>query len=193
MLNGQDFLGKHLRVDLAANPNKNNERTVFVGNLPFSIKEDELWEEFKEFGELEYVRVIKDPHTFQGKGIAYICFKEKKASKRAIAKNNVEFQGRRIRVSKAREKGDIPSDSTKKYSGKETKKFGQFGDKTGYRTNSEIFDQAPINQPKHPSSLKGTKKLVRKEQIKLQAKRQQHKASNTTQMKKSKKKQKTSE
>ena len=105
-MNGQEILGKHLRVNFAYGPTQKKETTIFVGNLPYAVKDEELCEEFKEFGEIDYVRVIRDPHTFIGKGIAYVCFKERKSAKRAISKNNVFFEGRNLRVSKARDQNE---------------------------------------------------------------------------------------
>jgi nucleolar protein 12 len=182
-LNGQEFKGRHLRVDLASNPEKNTENSVFVGNLPFDVKDEELWEEFKEFGEIKYVRVIRNPSTFEGKGIAYVCFVEKKPAKRAIAKNNSLFRGRRLRVSKAVEPVSDPKAQKKPSEEKKHK----FYDVKSFKKMNEIVENAPIMKPRHPSALKGTKKIVRKEQIKLQNKRQQRKENNTKIMKKKKK------
>lgn len=181
--NGQEFKGKHLRVDLAYKPERNIDNSVFIGNLPFDVKDEELWEEFKEFGDIKYVRVIRNPTTFEGKGIAFVCFNEKKPAKRAIAKNNMMFRGRRIRVSKAVEPG------TEVKAGQNDKqvKTHKFYDKKGFKTQNEIMENSPIMKARHPSSLKGTKKVVRKEQIKLQNKRQQRKENNIKNLKKKKK------
>jgi RNA recognition motif-containing protein len=179
-------MDRHLRVDLAASPQKNEENTVFLGNLPFDVKDEELWEEFKEFGEIDYVRVVRDPHSFQGKGIAYVCFKEKRGAKRAIAKNNSEFKGRRIRVDKCRQKGEEKGD-------KEKNRFAGFYNTAKFKKQSEIYDEAVEIKPRHHSALKGTKKTVRKEQKKLQEKREKRKEQNKAKSKSPKKKQKTKE
>lgn len=182
-LNGEEFLAKHLRVNFAYKPVQNRECSIFLGSLPYMIKDEELWEEFKEFGEIEYVRVIRDPITFVGKGIGFICFKEKNAAKRAISKNNTFLQGRTIRVSKAR---DTELDAEPKKN-----KFNGFSNLKNLKTQADILDTAKMFTTKGTSSLKGTKKLVRKEQNKLQEKRKQRKESNTktiNQAKKPKKK-----
>lgn len=149
-----------------------------MGNLPFDVKEEELWEEFQEFGSIKYVRVVRNPTTFQGKGIAFVCFNEKKPAKRAISKNNTVFKGRRIRVAKAVESGTEVKTENKRPS---------FGNVKGFKKQSEILEEAPLMKPRHPSTLKGTKKDVRKEQIKLQNKRKLRKEMNTKNMKKKKK------
>lgn len=100
-LNGTVVLDRHLRVDEVAHPAKtDNRRCVFVGNLGFvddgsnmQEAEDEegekkrkrkqkepgdveegLWREFGKAGTVESVRVIRDPKTRVGKGIAYVQF-----------------------------------------------------------------------------------------------------------------------
>jgi len=103
-LNGTVVLDRHLRVDSVAHPAPvDHRRCVFVGNLGFmddetvlSTKVDEegkevtekrkrtkvpmdveegLWRVFgKEAGKVESVRVVRDPVTRVGKGIAYVQF-----------------------------------------------------------------------------------------------------------------------
>lgn len=181
-LNGTEFKGKHLRVDLAGKPQQNTERTVFVGNLPFTVTDEEVWEEFKEFGEIDYVRIIRDQHSHQGKGIGYVCFKDRKASKHAIAKNNSMFQGRRLRVSKARDASEQQQQKTTPAPQKHYLN-SKFFDPSKYKKQADIFEDAQFPKARHSSSLKGTKKLVRKEQVKLQEKRKQRQISNTKKLK----------
>lgn len=103
-LNGTVVLDRHLRVDSVAHPAAvDHRRCVFVGNLGFvddesvlKVKTDEegnevtdkkkrtkvpmdveegLWRVFgKEAGKVEGVRVVRDPVTRIGKGIAYVQF-----------------------------------------------------------------------------------------------------------------------
>lgn len=103
-LNGTIVLERHLRVDSVAHPAPvDHKRCVFVGNLGFvddesvlNTKVDEdgkeitekkkrgkapmdveegLWRVFsKEGGKVESVRVVRDPITRVGKGIAYVQF-----------------------------------------------------------------------------------------------------------------------
>ncbi|XP_057511467.1 nucleolar protein 12-like [Actinidia eriantha] len=81
--------GKHIRVDRACPPRKklkgesaplyDNKRTIFVGNLPFDVKDEEIYQLCSGIKDLESsieaIRVIRDPGTSVGKGIAYILFK----------------------------------------------------------------------------------------------------------------------
>ena len=48
------------------------------------------------------VRIIRDPETFLGKGIAYVQFTTKELMRLAIEKRNLsQFKGRELRVKKA--------------------------------------------------------------------------------------------
>ena len=65
----------HLRVDLAFDKKvklyyikSDYNFTLFVGNLPFTIKDEEMYKFFEKCGKISYVRVIRDPKTFYGKG-----------------------------------------------------------------------------------------------------------------------------
>lgn len=52
--------------------------TVFIGNLPYDIDEEELREYLSNrCGEIEYVRLIRDKLTYKGKGIGYVKFVKK--------------------------------------------------------------------------------------------------------------------
>jgi RNA recognition motif-containing protein len=69
-------MGKHLRVDRASskvNP-KDVSNTIFLGNLPEDVTEEELWALFKPIGGVTNVRVVRDK-TGIGKGVAYVAFK----------------------------------------------------------------------------------------------------------------------
>jgi len=55
-----------------------------VGNLPFVIGEEELRSHFETCGEVQNVRIVRDPKTFLGKGIAYVMMGSKEELKQAI-------------------------------------------------------------------------------------------------------------
>lgn len=49
------------------------ESTLFIGNLPFITNEEDLRAHFNNFADkIQNVRIIRDPKTFIGKGIAYV-------------------------------------------------------------------------------------------------------------------------
>uniref|UniRef100_A0A0D3AUQ9 RRM domain-containing protein n=1 Tax=Brassica oleracea var. oleracea TaxID=109376 RepID=A0A0D3AUQ9_BRAOL len=69
--------GNHIRV-MWIDHLYDSKRTVFMGNLPFDVKGEEVYPLFTGKSNLENnveaVRVIRDPHLNIGKGIAYVLF-----------------------------------------------------------------------------------------------------------------------
>ncbi|KAI4314497.1 hypothetical protein L6164_027400 [Bauhinia variegata] len=108
--------GNHIRVDRACPPRKklkgesaplyDNKRTVFVGNLPFDVKDEEVYRLFSGMANLESsieaVRVVRDPHINLGKGIAYVLFKTKEAANSVVKKRSLKLRDRELRLSLAR-------------------------------------------------------------------------------------------
>ena len=75
---------------------------MFIGNIPFIVSEEELREFFASCGEIENVRLVRDPKTFLGKGIGYVMFKTKEAMQKCIAeKDGSKFKNRELRVKRA--------------------------------------------------------------------------------------------
>ncbi|KAJ0054345.1 hypothetical protein Pint_03467 [Pistacia integerrima] len=107
--------GNHIRVDRACPPRKklkgedaslyDNKRTVFVGNLPFDVKDEEIYQLFCGLNNLgssvEAVRVIRHPHMRVGKGIAYVLFKTREAANLVVKKRNLKLRDRELRLSHA--------------------------------------------------------------------------------------------
>lgn len=110
--------GNHIRVDRACPPRKklkgddaltplyNNKRTVFVGNLPFDVKDEELYQLFCGIKQLESsveaVRVIRDRATSVGKGIAYVLFKTREAANYICRNHNLKLKDRELRICHAK-------------------------------------------------------------------------------------------
>ena len=53
------------------------DSTIFIGNLPHKVRDQELWDAFKGIGTIKNVRVIRDKNTQEGIGVAYIRFDHK--------------------------------------------------------------------------------------------------------------------
>ncbi|XP_051231138.1 uncharacterized protein [Lolium perenne] len=109
------FNGNHLRVDMACPPRKklrgegplyDRKRTVFVGNLPFDVKDEELYQLFcgpsGPQGDVEAIRVVRDPDSSLGKGIAYVLFKTREAANGVVRKRSLKIRDRLLRLTHAK-------------------------------------------------------------------------------------------
>ena len=46
--------------------------TLYVGNIPYSVKEEELREIFQEYGTVVNLKIITDKYTGRSKGFGFI-------------------------------------------------------------------------------------------------------------------------
>ncbi|KAI0911666.1 hypothetical protein F4824DRAFT_127643 [Ustulina deusta] len=79
---------------------------LFIGGLAWHTEETTLRQKFEEFGPIEEAVVVKDRDTGRSRGFGFIRYTSEADADRAIASmNNVEFDGREIRVDKASDTG----------------------------------------------------------------------------------------
>jgi len=82
---------------------------MYVSNLDFQVKEEDLRQLFAPFGEVTSVKVIKDRETGRSRGFAFVEMSSAEAANKAITSlNNKELSGRAISVSQAKEREDRP-------------------------------------------------------------------------------------
>ncbi len=83
---------------------------IYVGNLPYSVTEDELKNMFGEFGEVSSANIITDRYTGQSKGFGFVEMASQEEGEAAIsALNDSAVQGRNVKVSQARPRKEGPS------------------------------------------------------------------------------------
>jgi len=75
-------------------------KTLYVGNLPYGVTEDEVKELFTQWGPPGEVRLIAD------KGFAFVDLDDDKAAEAISAVNGQDFKGRALRVDEARPRRD---------------------------------------------------------------------------------------
>lgn len=81
---------------------------IFVSNLNFNIRDEDLRNFFMPYGEVATAKVISDKITGQSKGFGFVEMSDEVAAKKAISElNDTVVEGRNIRVMEARAKGDI--------------------------------------------------------------------------------------
>jgi RNA recognition motif-containing protein len=79
-------------------------KRLFVGNLPFTTKDDDLRNLFASFGDVNSVRVIVDKQTGRSRGFGFVEVEADVAAKAMAELNDTDYGGRRIRVSEAHER-----------------------------------------------------------------------------------------
>ena len=80
---------------------------IYVGNLPYSVTEQDLRELFESYGEVSSANVIIDKFTKRSKGFGFIEMPSLDESMEAIDKiNDQDFQGRNLKVNEAKPRND---------------------------------------------------------------------------------------
>ena len=77
---------------------------LYVGNLSNSISEDNLRDSFKEYGEIQSLKIITDRVTGNSRGFAFVEMPDSAARKAISALNDRDMSGRTVSVSEAQEK-----------------------------------------------------------------------------------------
>ena len=78
---------------------------IYVGQLPYSVTEDELKEMFSEYGEIASLNLIMDRYSGQSKGFGFIDMPNNSEADKAIkALNKSTLKGREIKVNQAEER-----------------------------------------------------------------------------------------
>jgi RNA recognition motif-containing protein len=82
---------------------------IYVGNLKYSVTDDELRETFSEFGEVASADVIKDKFSGQSKGFGFVDMPNDAEAEDAIQALNDSMQdGRKLTVNQARPRSERP-------------------------------------------------------------------------------------
>jgi RNA recognition motif-containing protein len=77
---------------------------IFVGNLAFSVTEDELRVLFEEHGAVNSLRLITDRDTGRSRGFGFVEMENAEADSAIKALNGTDFQGRDMKVNQAEDK-----------------------------------------------------------------------------------------
>jgi RNA recognition motif-containing protein len=76
--------------------------TIYVGNISYSMKEDDLLNAFKPYGEVQSVKIITDKRSGRSKGYGFVEMASLDIAEKAVeALNGSEVAGRNIKVNLA--------------------------------------------------------------------------------------------
>lgn len=163
-LDGKEW---RLRIDRVTSSKEaktpdDNSFTIFCGNLPFNINENDLYQHFDDCGTITSVRVVRDRVSQMGKGIAFIKFSDEQGMRNALANHNLKFRERTLRIMKAVENKKLhhttPKEDGNKKDSNSKKKVGGGGGsdggskKEGYGGSQKVkeMNQAGVwKKPRH--------------------------------------------
>ena len=84
-------------------------KKIYVGNLSYSVDDQELENLFSQHGTVTSARVIIDRYDNRSKGFGFVEMEDDAAATAAIETlNGNEHMGRELKVSEARERNDRP-------------------------------------------------------------------------------------
>jgi RNA recognition motif-containing protein len=82
---------------------------IYVGNLPYTVTDEDLRELFAEYGEVSTANVISDKFSGQSKGFGFVEMPTQSEAEEAIKTlNGAEMKGRNLKVNQARPRDERP-------------------------------------------------------------------------------------
>jgi RNA recognition motif-containing protein len=83
---------------------------IYVGNLSFSVTEDDLRQAFQAHGTVEKAAVITDKLSGQSRGFGFVEMPNREEALKAInSVNGADLKGRALKVNEAKPKTDAPT------------------------------------------------------------------------------------
>lgn len=90
---------KKLFKKLQGKTSDNYNRELYIGNIHYHAKPYELRKLFEEFGNVESLKIIRDPRTKRSKGYGFVKFYTKNEADNALKNSNAKmFKGRELCV-----------------------------------------------------------------------------------------------
>lgn len=77
---------------------------IYVGNLNYSLQEEDIRQIFASYGEVSSVKVVRDRETGRAKGFCFVEMPDDQEAATAMKElNGAEVRGRNIRVDRYRQ------------------------------------------------------------------------------------------
>ncbi|MES9942443.1 MAG: RNA-binding protein [Candidatus Thiodiazotropha sp. 6PLUC2] len=89
---------------------------IYVGNLPWSVKDDDLRNMFSEFGDVSAANVIMDKFSGRSRGFGFVEMPNSDHAESAIQSlNEKDVEGRNLRVNEAKPREERPQRSHQRH------------------------------------------------------------------------------
>ena len=83
-------------------------KSLFVGNLPWSVTDEDLKNKFSEFGAVISARVVTDKFSGKSRGFGFVDMEDADAEKAIAGTTGYKWGEREITVNEARPKEQRP-------------------------------------------------------------------------------------
>lgn len=107
-----------------------DSRSIFVGNVDYSVSPEEIQAHFQSCGSINRVTILLDKFTGQPKGYAYVEFTEPSLVAQALVLNDSVLKGRNIKVTPKRT--NVPGMGRGRGRGRGGFGRGYYGGRGGY-------------------------------------------------------------
>ncbi len=83
---------------------------IYIGNLAYTVTEDDLREAFSEFGQVDSASIINDKFSGRSKGFGFVDMPNDSEAREAIeSMNEKDLNGRTIKVNEAKPREERPA------------------------------------------------------------------------------------
>ncbi len=97
---------------------------LYVGNLPFTLTEEQLKEAFTPAGPVAGVKIVLDPYDGRSRGFGFVEMADEQGATNAVEKlNGTEVGGRPIKIDRAKVQS---TDHNGKKSGGPSRSMGNY-------------------------------------------------------------------
>jgi len=81
-------------------------KSIFVGNLPWSVTDEDLKGKFSEFGNVISARVVNDKFSGKSRGFGFVDMEDGDAEKAIAGMTGFKWGDREVTVNEAKPKSD---------------------------------------------------------------------------------------
>ena len=78
---------------------------IYIGNLNYRVREEDLKQVMEDYGVVDSVKIIKDRETGKSKGFAFVEMPDDAAAKKAIESATTDFINIKLKSKKWKEDG----------------------------------------------------------------------------------------
>lgn len=88
----------------SATGQQESSNVLYVGNIPFKAREDEVQRLFEPYGVVKSVRLMRGGPSRRPKGYGFVEMETMQGVRAALVLNGEDFAGRKLRVNEAKDK-----------------------------------------------------------------------------------------